>query len=138
MANYLGGINDPGLEIAGVKAPGLFGFEFSLIFHDNTGKQADREKELSINETIIRYEEVTSESEKDYSLTWGVAGYLFGGALGAALGTLFSGNRRERHVVLCELNNGWQFALELNKTEFHVWNLVMPDAVKENTGEGVQ
>ena len=31
----------------------------------------------------------------------------------------------EKHVVLCELANGWRFAMELDKNEYMAWKEAM-------------
>jgi hypothetical protein len=141
MAEYLGGIKDPDIDVVGISTAFLSS-DFYVEYYDYSGDDYGR-KELSIFNSIIRYEEVTSEKHKSssYSLTWGLTGYLTGGPLWGIVGAILGGDSEEteRHVVLCELNNGWQFAIELDKDEFKSWVYVMDDGIIElNKSETVK
>ena len=42
------------------------------------------------------------------------------------IGAALSGSPAyEKHVVLCELMNGWRFAMELDKNEYRAWKEAM-------------
>ena len=94
-------------------------------------------QELSIYDTILRYEELTSDSHRDYSLALGAAGYILTGPVGGILGAVLGSEKKEKHVVLCELNNGWQLALELDKDEFKSWKTYMDEGAKNNNAKAI-
>ena len=130
MAKYLGGIRNPDVEIFKLKSPGWLDFDFYLQYADYS---ADGDiHDYSIYDSILRYEELTAESHRDYSLTWGAAGYLLSGPVGGLVGAVLGGSKIESHIVFCELNNGWQFAVQLDTDEFRTWKKYMDDAVKNN------
>lgn len=131
MAKYLGGIKNPDIEIYDIKSPGWFDFDFYIKYADYSAD--GNMQELSIYDNIVRYEELTSDSHRDYSLTWGIAGYLLSGPVCGILGAVLGSETKEKHVMLCELKNGWQFALELDKDEFKAWKTYMDEGVKDNT-----
>jgi|GEM_PF-2509458 len=139
MAKYLGGIKDPDIEVTAVSRA-FFSSDF-YIEHYNYKSEFMTVKKYSIMKSIVRYEEITAEKNltTSYSLTWGLAGYYAGGPLGAAIGAVLGagGRETEKHVVFCELDNGWQFAVELNKEEFAVWKDGMDGAVKLNKKQAV-
>lgn len=130
MAKYLGGIKNPDIEIYNIKSPGWFDFDFYIKYADY-GADGNMQ-ELSIYDTILRYEELTSDSHRDYSLALGAASYILTGPVGGILGAVLGSEKKEKHVVLCELKNGWQLALELDKDEFESWDRFMSRAVKNN------
>ena len=65
-------------------------------------------------------------------MTGALAGYLAGGPVWGVIGAVLGGNPavNEKHVILCELDNGWKFALELDKNEYIAWNDSVGEAVK--------
>ena len=130
MAKYLGGIQNPDVEIYGIKSPGWFDFDFYINYADY-GADGHMQN-LSIYDTILRYDELSSDSHRDYSLALGAAGYILTGPIGGILGAVLGSEKKEKHVVLCELNNGWQFAIQLDADEFRAWENFMDDAVKNN------
>ena len=74
--------------------------------------------------SLIKYEEVNTKihSSTNRSATGALAGYLAGGPVWGIIGTALSGSPAyEKHVILCELDNGWQFAMELDKNEYIAW-----------------
>ena len=126
MAKYLGGINDPHVRIHKITPPGPEGYDF--VIHYTDYNEGSFTKKRFISNHIKRYEVVTSEKKlSDYSLTWGLAGYLAGGFLGAAIGAVLGGSSStvKSHVVFCELRNGWQFALALSDSELDTWKIYM-------------
>ncbi|MBO6182667.1 MAG: hypothetical protein J6N44_03615 [Acidaminococcaceae bacterium] len=123
MAKYLGGISDSNIEVLGVNQH-FFDNGFDIEYYDYTCDTLTVQK-LDIAKSLLRCEEVTVEKH-EASGNRGVgalagfnAGGLLGGVIGAVLGESTTGN--EKHVVLCELTNGWRVALELNKNEFLAW-----------------
>ena len=103
MAKYLGGIKDPNIEVAGI-AQHFFDNDFDVQYYDYKLDALTVQKH-SIAKSVVRYEEVTAET---------------------------GGNpaENEKHVILCELDNGWKFALELDKNEYIAWNDSVGEAVK--------
>ena len=131
MAKYLGGIKQPKIKIEKVTSPGVSGYDFVIHYYDYN--ESSNIKKRFISNHIRRYEVVTSEkSLSDYSLTWGLAGYLTGGPLWGIVGAFLGGgsSTKKRHVVFCELRNGWQFALELNNSELSTWKTYMGNTQK--------
>lgn len=129
MAKYLGGISDPNIEVLAVTQH-FFDNDFDVEYYDYTLDTLTVQKR-SIAQSILRYGEVTVES-LDASGQRGIgalagfnAGGLLGGVIGAVLGENTAGN--EKHVLLCELDNGWKFALELNKNEYMAFLSVVPE-----------
>ena len=100
MAKYLGGIKDPNIEVVGI-AQHFFDNDFDVQYYD-------------------------------YKLDALTAGYLAGGPVWGVIGAVLGGNPagNEKHVILCELDNGWKFALELDKNEYIAWNDSVGEAVK--------
>lgn len=135
MAKYLGGIKDPDIDIISI-SKGFLSVDFDIRFYDYNSEPFGSQT-MSIGDHIIRYEEITSEKNRssDYSLTWGLAGYLTGGPLWCIVGAILGGSSKEteNHVLFCELNNGWQFAMALDKDEFKAWKLSMDTGIKYNT-----
>ena len=129
MAKYLGGISDPNIEVLGVSQHFLDN-DFDVEYYDYTRAMLTVQK-LSIATSILRYEEVTVENlaasgQRGVGALAGFnAGGLLGGVIGAVLGENTAGN--EKHVILCELNNGWKFAMELNKNEYMAFLTVVPE-----------
>lgn len=126
MAKYLGGIKDPDIEVLDISEIPFSDFE--IEYCDKTNP--DSVKTVSIYDTLDRYEVITSEKvhSSDYSLTWGLAGYLTGGPLWGAIGAILGGGgstKVKNRVVFCALKNGWQFALELDEGEFDKWQIYM-------------
>ena len=134
MAKYLGGINDPDFEVLTV-AQHFFSNDFDVQYYDYKLDTMTVQKR-SIAKSIVRYEEVTAENlvSPDRKMTGALAGYLAGGQVGAVSGAVLGGNPAgdEKHVILCELDNGWRFALELDKNEYIAWTDSMSEAVKES------
>jgi len=79
MAKYLGGIDNPDIDVFDISKRFL-SVDFDLKFYDYNSDSFALET-ISISEHIIRYEEITAEKKRssDYSLTWGLTGYLTGG-----------------------------------------------------------
>ena len=127
MAKYLGGIKDPDISNISIHSPGLLAWNYMMTFQDS-----DSRKCVVLAESIVSYEELTAESHKDYSLTWGALGYLAAGPAVGIAGAILGGSRKEKHIVLCELSNGWRFGVELDKEEFRSWESIMSSAVKAN------
>ena len=127
MAKYLGGIKDPDIDVTKVQSPGWLCCDFLLFFRDyhNDGALTS----CSISETICNYEEITEDSHRDYCLTWGVLGYLVTGPVGGLIGAVLGGKKTENHIVFCELTNGWQLILALNREEFRDWENIMDPTV---------
>ena len=132
MAKYLGGIDDPDIEVLAV-ARHFFSNDFDVQYYDYKLDTLAVQKH-SIAKSIVRYEEVTAEEHAapDRKMTGALSGYLAGGPVWAVIGAVLGGNPavNEKHVILCELDNGWKFALELDKNEFIAWNASMGEAVK--------
>lgn len=135
MAKYLGGIDNPDIDVFDISKRFL-SVDFDLKFYDYNSDSFALET-ISISDHIIRYEEITAEKKRssDYSLTWGLTGYLTGGPLWGIVGAILGGSstETENHVVFCKLDNGWQFAVHLDKDEFKAWKLCMDTSIKYNT-----
>lgn len=132
MAEYLGGIKDPDIDVTKVQSPGWLCYDFLLFFRDYHGDGALTS--CSISEMICSYEEISADSHRDYSLTWGALGYMAAGLIGGIIGAVFGGDKKEKHIVFCELKNGWRFGLALDKGEFKTWKSIMYYAM-QNQGE---
>ena len=81
-----------------------------------------------IAKSIVKYEEVSTEihSSPNRSATGALVGYLAGGPVGGIIGAALSGSPAyEKHIILCELDNGWRFAMELDKNEYMAWKEAM-------------
>ena len=130
MAKYLGGIKNPDIKIYDIKSPDWYDFDFIIKYADygTDGHMQD----LSICNTILRYDELTSDSRRDYSLGWGAVGYILTGPVGGILGAVLGSEKKEKHIVLCELENGWQPVIELDKDDFETWEQCMSRVVKNN------
>ena len=132
MAKYLGGIKDPDIEVIGV-AQHFFDNDFDVQYYDYKLDALTVQKH-SIAKSVVRYEEVTAETiiDPDRKMTGALAGYLAGGPVWGVIGAVLGGNLagNEKHVILCELDNGWKFALELDKNEYLAWNDSVGEAVK--------
>ena len=136
MAEYLGGIDNPDIEIFKIKSPGLLGYDFILIYADYN---ADGDMHpYSIRKHITWYKELKADSHRDYSLTWGAVGYALTGPLGGLVGAVLGGETKESHVVICGLKNGWQIILGLDKDEFKEWTWLMDPAVRDNASKEKQ
>jgi len=131
MAEYLGGIKDPDIDVTKVQSPGWLCYDFLLFFRDYHDDGALTS--CSISEMICSYEEITADSHRDYSLTWGALGYLVTGPVGGLIGAVLGGKKTEKHIVFCELSNGWQLALALKRDEYKNWERVIDRAISENT-----
>ena len=126
MAKYLGGIEDPTVEIAGISQH-FFSSGFDIQYYDYK-LDTLQVQEMDIAKSIVKYEEVSAEihSSPNRTATGALAGYLAGGPVWGIIGAALSGNpAQEKHVVLCELNNGWRFAVELDKNEYMAWKEAM-------------
>ena len=136
MAKYLGGISDPNIDVVGVSTS-FCDVDFEIKFDDLKHPEASDFERINIYEHITHYEVITSEKvqSSSYSLTWGLAGYLVGGPLWGAVGAILGGSSKEteNHIVFCALDNGWQFAVHLDKDEFKAWKLCMDTSIKYNT-----
>ncbi|MBO5605993.1 MAG: hypothetical protein J5915_11480 [Acidaminococcaceae bacterium] len=127
MAKYLGGISDPDIDVVDISEVSFLDFEIEFFDKQNPNVL----KKISVSDTLLNYKEITSEQFKDsyYNLTWGLAGYLAGGPLWAAIGAILGGGRNKKtvssHVIACQLDNGWQFAVELDDSEFIKWEVYM-------------
>ncbi|MBQ5344851.1 MAG: hypothetical protein J6F33_06615 [Acidaminococcaceae bacterium] len=132
MAKYLGGIKDQNIEVTGISQH-FFDNGFDVEYYDYT-RDTIAVRKLDIKKYIVQYEEITAEklAAPDHRMTGALAGFNAGGLLGGVLGAVLAGSTsgEERHVLLCELNNGWNFALELNKNEFMAWESSMGAASK--------
>lgn len=129
MAKYLGGIKDPDIQVVEIQTPGWLSFDFLLYFRDyhDTGELCS----CSISDSIVRYEELSADSHRDYSFTWGALGYLATGLIGGVIGAVLGGDKKEKHIILCELTNGWQLALALDREEYKDWLRVMDRAIRQ-------
>ena len=133
MAKYLGGINAPDIEVVEVTEVNFLDFE--IVYDDK--KDPDDLKTISIYDNLDRYEVISAEKvhSSDYSLTWGLAGYLTGGPLWGIIGAILGGDSSteiKNRIVFCSLKNGWQFALELDNDEFESWKIYMESALEED------
>lgn len=129
MAKYLGGIKDPDIQVVEIQTPGWFSFDFLLMFYNNTASSDILS--FSISDSIIRYEELSADSHRDYSFIWGALGYLATGLIGGVIGAVLGGGKKEKHIILCELTNGWQLALALDREEYKDWLRVMDRAIRQ-------
>lgn len=134
MAKYLGGIKDQNIEVIGVSQH-FFSPDFNIEYYDYTSDSLTVQKK-SIAQSVTQYEEVTAEnyassdnkkSNINNSLTGGLAGYLAGGPVWGIIGAALANAdaAKEKHVIFCELDNGWQFVVELDKNEFKAWQSSM-------------
>ena len=132
MAKYLGVIKDPDIEVLGI-AQHFFDNDFDVQYYDYKLDALTVQK-YSIAKSVVRYEEVTAETlaAPERKMTGALAGYLVGGPVWGVIGAVLGGNPagNEKHVILCELDNGWKFALELDKNEYIAWNDSVGEAVK--------
>ena len=115
MAKYLGGIEDSNIEIIGI----------SQHFFSSGSLAVQK---LDIAKSIVKYEEVSAEihSSTNRSATGALVGYLAGGPVWGIIGAALSGTPAyEKHVILCELENDWRFAIELDKNEYMAWKEAM-------------
>ena len=129
MVEYLGGIKDPDIDVTKVQSPGWLCYDFLLFYRDYHDDGALTS--CSISEMICSYEEITADSHRDYSLTWGTLGYLVTGPVGGLIGAVLGGKKTEKHIVFCELSNGWQLILSLNREEFRDWENIMNQSLYE-------
>lgn len=129
MAKYLGGIKDPDIQVVEIQTPGWFSFDFLLMFYNNTASSDILS--FSISDSIIRYEELSADSHRDYSFIWGALGYLATGLIGSVIGAVLGGGKKEKHIILCELTNDWQLALALDREEYKDWLRVMDRAIRQ-------
>ncbi|MBP5736384.1 MAG: hypothetical protein J6W55_02910 [Acidaminococcaceae bacterium] len=132
MAKYLGGIRDRDIDVVGI-ARHFFDNDFDVQYYDYKLDTLTVQKR-SIAKSVIRFEEVTAETlvSPDRKMTGALAGYLAGGPVWGVIGAVLGGSQtaNEKHVILCELDNGWQFALELDKNEYIAWCDSVGEAVK--------
>ena len=122
MAKYLGGIEDPNIEITGILQH-FFSSGFDIQYYNYQLDTLSVQK-MDIAKSLVKHEEVSAEihSSPDRSATGALVGYLAGGPVWGIIGAALSGNPAyEKHVVLCELENGWRFAMELDKNEYMAW-----------------
>ena len=136
MAKYLGGINDPDIEVVDISTD-LCYVDFEIEFDDLKHPETTDFEKINIYEHITHYEVITSEKvqSSSYSLTWGLAGYLTGGPLWGIIGAILGGDSEKKtissHVIFCQLDNGWQFALEMTPDEFCDWETFIRDAIED-------
>ena len=136
MAKYLGGISDPDIDVVGVSTS-FCDVDFEIKFDDLKHPEASDFERINIYEHITHYEVITSEKvqSSSYSLTWGLAGYLVGGPLWGAVGAILGGAGEKiipsSYVVFCQLDNGWQFALEMTPEEFCRWKVFIKSALEK-------
>ena len=136
MAEYLGGINDPDIEVLCLSTD-LSDVDFEIEYFDSNSSETDNPHKINIYESITHYEVITSEKVKSssYSLTWGLAGYLTGGPLWGVVGAILGGDSstsKKEHVAFCSLNNGWQIALKLTPSELSSWENYIKSALEED------
>ena len=122
MAKYLGGIEDKDIEIIGISQH-FFSSGFDIQYYNyQMDTLAVQKKDIA--KSIVKYEEVSNEihSSPNRTATGALAGYLAGGLVWGIIGAALSGNPAyEKHIILCELDNGWRFAMELDKNEYMAW-----------------
>ena len=122
MAKYLGGIEVKDIEITGISQH-FFASGFDIEYYNyQLDTLAVQKKDIA--KSLVKYEEVSHEilSSPNRSATGALAGYLAGGPVWGIIGAALSGSPAyEKHVILCELDNGWRFAMELNKNEYMAW-----------------
>lgn len=126
MAKYLGGIEDPNIEVIGISQH-FFSSGFDIQYYDYKLDTLTVQKK-DIAKSIVKHEEVSSEihSSPSRSATGALVGYLAGGPVWGIIGAALSGSTaHEKHVILCEMDTGWRFALELDKNEYAVWKEAM-------------
>lgn len=115
MAKYLGGIKDQNIEVTGISQH-FFDNGFDVEYYDYN-RDTIAVRKLDIKKHIVQYEEVTVEklAASDHRMTGALAGFNAGGLLGGVLGAVLAGSTsgEEKHVLLCELNNGWNFVASL-------------------------
>ena len=134
MAKYLGGIDNPDIDVFDISTD-LCDVDFVIEFEDLKHPEATDFEKINIYEHITHYKVITSEKvqSSSYSFTWGLAGYLVGGPLWGAVGAILGGNGKKKtvssHIVFCQLDNGWQFALEMQPNEFRSWKTFIRDAI---------
>ena len=122
MAKYLGGIEDPNIEIIGISQH-FFSSGFDIQYYNYQLDTLSVQK-MDIAKSLVKHEEVSAEihSSPDRSATGALVGYLAGGPVWGIIGAALGGSPAyEKHVVLCELENGWRFAMELDKNEYMAW-----------------
>ena len=119
MAKYLGGIKDPDISIDEITRERLFA-DFLIKFHDHQNKNTEAQY-YSVFDHLLRYEEISSKRVNEIDLDWAAIGYVFGGILGGLYGATHGGVNQYKHIMLCELANGWQFAVELSDSELQSW-----------------
>jgi len=126
MAKYLGGIEDKDIEITGISQH-FFASGFDIEYYNyQLDTLAVQKKDIA--KSLVSYEEVSAEvhSSLNRSATGALAGYLAGGPVWGIIGAALSGSPSyEKHVILCELDNGWRFAMELDKNEYMAWKEAM-------------
>ena len=122
MAKYLGGIEDKDIEIIGISQH-FFSSGFDIQYYNYQLDTLAVQKK-DIVKSLVNYEEVSNEihSSTNRSATGALVGYLAGGPVWGIIGAALSGSPAyEKHVILCELDNGWRFAMELDKNEYMAW-----------------
>ena len=122
MAKYLGGIEDKDIEITGISQH-FFASGFDIEYYNYQLDTLAVQKK-DIVKSLVKFEEVSHEiySSPNRSATGALAGYLAGGPVWGIIGAALSGSPAyEKHVILCELDNGWRFAMELDKNEYMAW-----------------
>ena len=122
MAKYLGGIEVKDIEITGISQH-FFASGFDIEYYNYQLDTLAVQKK-DIVKSLVKYEEVSHEihSSPNRSATGALAGYLAGGPVWGIIGAALSGSPvYEKHVILCELDNGWRFAMELDKNEYMAW-----------------
>ena len=97
MAKYLGGIEDSNIEIVGISQH-FFSAGFDIQYC-NYQLDTLAVQKLDIAKSLVKVEEVSAE--------------------------IHSSPKYEKHVVLCELANGWRFAMELDRSEYMAWKEAM-------------
>ena len=122
MAKYLGGIEVKDIEITGISQH-FFASGFDIEYYNYQLDTLAVQKK-DIVKSLVKYEEVSHEihSSPNRSATGALAGYLAGGPVWGIIGAALSGSPAyEKNVILCELDNGWRFAMELDKNEYMAW-----------------
>jgi hypothetical protein len=125
MAKYLGGIEDPNIEITGISQH-FFSSGFDIQYYNYQIDTLSVQK-MDIAKSLVKYEEVSAEIYSSPNRSAGaLVGYLAGGPVWGIIGAALSGSPAyEKHVVLCELENDWRFAMELDKNEYRAWKEAM-------------